>query len=175
MDSSSEILGGHGGLSSEAALKQARRRNEAAFRLAEAFQRRPLPPGRKPTIIEAHRERVPPQALWERSGQLSRGGCPVTGRSPPKPSPNNRSASGWGASTGDFWKRSGQHEPRKAPRPGAPPSGVVLQKSTAPRRSGPAKSPRSQRIRPATSTPPRRSRLPRHSPLECRACLAFPH
>lgn len=63
MDSSSEILDGDRVSSSEVVLQQARRRNEAAFRLAEAFQRRPLPPGRKPTIIEAHRERVPPQAI----------------------------------------------------------------------------------------------------------------
>ena len=34
----------------------------------------------------------------------------------------NQSAPGAGAPTGDFWERSGQHEPRRVPGHGAPPS-----------------------------------------------------
>ena len=153
MDSSSEILGGHRELSSEAALKHARRRNEAAFRLAEAFQRRPLPPGRKPAIIETHREWVPPQALWERGRPPTiaalRGGVPPqvlwkrSGQHEPRRGARSRGAPQrsrpptiaalrGGVPPQALWKRSGQHEPRKAPRPGAPLTGVVLQKARSP-------------------------------------------
>ena len=38
----------------------------------------------------------------------------------------NRSAPGAGAPTGDFWKRSGQHEPRRVPGRGAPLIEVVF-------------------------------------------------
>ena len=38
----------------------------------------------------------------------------------------NQSAPGAGAPTGDFWKRSGQHEPRRVPGHGAPLIGVVF-------------------------------------------------
>ena len=38
----------------------------------------------------------------------------------------NQSAPGAGAPTGDFWKRSGQYEPRRVPAHGTPINGVVL-------------------------------------------------
>ena len=74
---------------------------------------------------------------------MSRGGYPVTGRPPSKSSSighirsneaaltrttpdTNLSAPGAGAPTGDFWKRSGQHEPRRVPGRGAPLIGVVF-------------------------------------------------
>ena len=47
----------------------------------------------------------------------------------------NRSAPGAGAPTGDFWKRSGQHEPRRVPGHGAPFVEVVFQKAQARQRS----------------------------------------
>ncbi len=48
------------------------------------------------------------------------------------------SAPGRGASTGDFWKRSGQHEPRKAPRHGAPFNEAVCNQDPAPKPHRPA-------------------------------------
>ena len=47
----------------------------------------------------------------------------------------NRSAPGPGTPTGDFWKRSGQHEPRRVPDHGAPPIEVVLQQVNTYRRN----------------------------------------
>ena len=47
----------------------------------------------------------------------------------------NQSAPGLGTSTGDFWKRSGQHEPRRVPDHGAPPIEVVLQQVNTYRRN----------------------------------------
>ncbi len=47
----------------------------------------------------------------------------------------NRSAPGAGAPTGDFWERSGQHEPRRVPGHGALPIEVVFQKAQARQRS----------------------------------------
>ena len=93
---------------------------------------------RQPTQTEAHRERVPPQAIsGSEADSMSRGGYPVAGRPLSKSSSKrrrsfnevtlirettdrNQSAPGAGPPTGDFWKRSGQHEPRRVPGHGAP-------------------------------------------------------
>ena len=83
---------------------------------------------------------------------MSRGGYPVTGRASSKSSSightpsneailtratpdRNQSAPGAGTPTGDFWKRSGQHEPRRVPGHGAPsskPSSIRHRLSTKP-------------------------------------------
>ena len=99
---------------------------------------KPSPPELHPTRTKAHRERVPPQAIsGSEADGMSRGGYPVAGRLSSKSSSighirsneaaltrattdTDRSAPGAGAPTGDFWKRSGQHEPRRVPAPGAP-------------------------------------------------------
>ena len=43
----------------------------------------------------------------------------------------NQSAPGAGTPTGDFWKRSGQHEPRRVPGHGAPPIEAVFHQAQA--------------------------------------------
>ena len=79
---------------------------------------------------------------------MSRGGYPVAGRPSSKSSSighirsneaaltratpdRNRSAPGAGTPTGDFWKRSGQHEPRRVPGHGAPSIEVVFHQTHA--------------------------------------------
>ena len=77
---------------------------------------------------------------------MSRGEYPVAGRPSSKSSSighirsneaaltratpdRNRSAPGAGTPTGDFWKRSGQHEPRRVPGHGAPSIEVVFRQA----------------------------------------------
>ena len=115
---------------------------------------------RQPTRTEAHRERVPPQAIsGSEADSMSRGGCPVAGRPSSESSSvghipsneavfhqaqafnevvltrttpdRNQSAPGAGTPTGDFWKRSGQHEPRRVPGHGAPPIEAVFHQAQA--------------------------------------------
>ena len=63
--------------------------------------------------------------LVELSSQRRR---PVNEAVPTRATPDtNRSAPGAGTPTGDFWKRSGQHEPRRVPGHGAPSIEVVFQ------------------------------------------------
>ena len=99
---------------------------------------------RQPTRTEAHRERVPPQAIsGSEADSMSRGGYPVAGRPSSKSSSightpsneavltrttfdTNQNSPGAGTPTGDFWKRSGQHEPRRVPGHGAPLIEVVF-------------------------------------------------
>ena len=110
---------------------------------------------RQPTRTEAHRERVPPQAIsGSEADSMSRGGYPVTGRPhrsrlpldtylPTKPSfirhrlstksssperhpTRTKAHRERGTPTGDFWKRSEQHEPRRVPGHGAPLIEVVF-------------------------------------------------
>ena len=110
---------------------------------------------RQPTRTKAHRERVPPQAIsGSEADSMSRGGYPVAGRPSSESSSvghipsneavfhqaqafneavltrttpdRNQSAPGAGTPTGDFWKRSGQHEPRRVPGHGAPPIEAVF-------------------------------------------------
>ena len=52
----------------------------------------------------------------------------------------NQSAPGVGTPTGDFWKRSGQHEPRRVPGHGAPLIEAVFQKVQVLQRSHPDQS-----------------------------------
>ena len=110
---------------------------------------KPSPPELHPTRTKAHRERVSPQAIsGSEADSMSRGGYPVTGRPhrsrlpldtylPTKPSfirhrlstksssperhpTRTKAHRERGTPTGDFWKRSGQHEPRRVPGHGAP-------------------------------------------------------
>ena len=110
---------------------------------------KPSPPELHPTRTKAHRERVPPQAIsGSEADSMSRGGYPVTGRPPSELSSightpsneavltratpdRNQSAPGTGAPTGDFWERSGQHEPRRVPGHGAPSIEVVFHQTHA--------------------------------------------
>ena len=116
---------------------------------------KPSPPELHPTRTKAHRERVPPQAIsGSEADSMSRGGYPVAGRPSSESSSvghipsneavfhqaqafnevvltrttpdRNQSAPGAGTPTGDFWKRSGQHEPRRVPGHGAPPIEAVF-------------------------------------------------
>ena len=74
--------------------------------------------------------------LVELSSQRRR---PVNEAVPTRATPDrNRSAPGAGAPTGDFWERSGQHEPRRVPGRGAPLIEVVFQKAQARQRSRPS-------------------------------------
>ena len=113
---------------------------------------------RQPTRTEAHQERVPPQATsGSEADSMSRGWYPVTGtphRSrlpldtylPTKPSfirhrlstksssperhpTRTKAHRERGTPTGDFWKRSGQHEPRRVPGHGAPPIEAVFRQA----------------------------------------------
>ena len=73
--------------------------------------------------------------LVELSSQRRR---PVNEAVPTRATPDtNRSAPGAGTPTGDFWKRSGQHEPRRVPGCGAPFVEVVFQKAQVLQRSHP--------------------------------------
>ena len=86
---------------------------------------------------------APTGDFWERSGQheprrvpghgapssksSSKRRRPVNEAVPTRITPDtNQSAPGAGPPTGDFWKRSGQHEPRRVPGRGAPLIGVVF-------------------------------------------------
>ena len=74
--------------------------------------------------------------LVELSSQRRR---PVNEAVPTRATPDtNQSAPGAGAPTGDFWERSGQHEPRRVPGRGAPLIEVVFQKAQARQRSRPS-------------------------------------
>ena len=66
----------------------------------------------------------------------------------------NRSAPGAGTPTGDFWERSGQHEPRRVPGHGAPLIEVVFRWTHT-----------FQRSRLPSGTGFQRSRLPTGTPL----------
>ena len=78
----------------------------------------------------------------------------------------NQSASGLGTSTGDFWKRSGQHEPRKVPGHGAPFIEAVFQQANTYQRSryssdaSRERSPLFRRTK-ASQAPPNKKRLTR--------------
>ena len=91
---------------------------------------------------------TPTGDFWKRSGQheprrvpghgapssksSSQRRRPVNEAVPTRITPDmNRSAPGAGAPTGDFWKRSGQHEPRRVPGHGAPPIEVVFHQAQA--------------------------------------------
>ena len=60
----------------------------------------------------------------------------------------NQSAPGAGAPTGDFWKRSGQHEPRRVPGRGAPLIEIVFRWTHTFQRSGLSSGTGFQRSRP---------------------------
>ena len=89
--------------------------------------------------------------LVELSSQRRR---PVNEAVPTRTTPDtNQSAPGAGTPTGDFWKRSGQHEPRRVPGHGAPLIEVVFQKAQARQRSRPLS-------RQPSPSPPIRRRTP---------------
>ena len=90
---------------------------------------------------------TPTGDFWKRSGQHEPRRVPGRGAPPPSKSSSightssneaaltreatdtNRSAPGAGTPTGDFWKRSGQHEPRRVPGRGAPLIEVVFHRA----------------------------------------------
>ena len=91
---------------------------------------------------------TPTGDFWKRSGQheprrvpghgapsskSSSQRCrPVNEAFPTRTTPDrNQSAPGTGAPTGDFWERSGQHEPRRVPGRGVPPIEAVFHQAQA--------------------------------------------
>ncbi len=126
---------GHGAPSSKSSSQRRRPVNEAV-----------------PTRITPDRNQSAPGAdaptgdFWKRSGQheprrvpghgapssksSSKRRRPVNEAVPTRITPDmNQSAPGAGTPTGDFWKRSGQHEPRMVPGHGAPSIEVVFRQA----------------------------------------------
>ena len=101
---------------------------------------------------------------WRESGEhlskpSSQRRTPFNKDNPNRATPDrNRSAPGAGTPTGDFWKRSGQHEPRRVPGHGAPPIGVVFHWAHTFQRSRPHQSDtRQEPKRTGSGCPHRRS------------------
>ena len=122
--------------------------NEAVFHQAQAFNEVVLTRTTPDRNQSAPGAGTPTGDFWKRSGQheprrvpghgapsskSSSQRCrPVNEAFPTRTTPDrNQSAPGAGAPTGDFWERSGQHEPRRVPGRGVPPIEAVFHQAQA--------------------------------------------